>query len=60
MATNFVNALEVFINGKRIGIYVPPDGAAFFASVGNIPRKYWIWVVERHGVKTLRADWLLK
>ena len=35
-----MNALEVLINGKRIGIYVPPSGASFLAGVGNIPKKY--------------------
>jgi hypothetical protein len=35
-----MNAVEVLINGKRVGIYVPPIGAPFFASVGNIPQKY--------------------
>jgi hypothetical protein len=35
-----MNALEVLINGKRIGIYVPPNGASFLAGVGNIPKKY--------------------
>jgi hypothetical protein len=35
-----VNALEVSIDGKRIGIYVPPDGCPFAAMVGNIPRVY--------------------
>jgi len=35
-----VNAIEVLINGKRVGIYVPPEGATFGAMVGNIPRKY--------------------
>ena len=35
-----MNALEVSINRKRIGIYVPPDGSTFAAMVGNIPRKY--------------------
>jgi hypothetical protein len=34
-----MNALEVLINGKRVGIYVPPNGTPFFASLGNIPRK---------------------
>src|SRR5262245_50392897 len=32
--------LEVSINGKRIGVYVPPEGSTFAAMVGNIPRKY--------------------
>ena len=35
-----MNALEVFINRKRIGVYVPPEGATFAAMVGKIPRKY--------------------
>jgi len=35
-----MNALEVLINGKRIGIYVPPEGSSFAAMVGNIPRTY--------------------
>jgi hypothetical protein len=35
-----MNALEVLINGKRIGIYVPPAGSSFGAMVGNIPGTY--------------------
>lgn len=35
-----MNALEVLINGKRVGIYVPPAGSSFGAMVGNIPRTY--------------------
>jgi hypothetical protein len=35
-----MNALEVSINRKRIGIYVPPEGCTFAAMVGNIPRRY--------------------
>jgi hypothetical protein len=35
-----MNALEVLINGKRIGVYVPPKGSTFAAMVGNIPRTY--------------------
>jgi hypothetical protein len=35
-----MNALEVSIDGKRIGIFVPPDGACFAAMVGNVPRRY--------------------
>ena len=35
-----MNALEVSIDGKRIGIYVPPDGCSFAAMVGNVPRAY--------------------
>jgi hypothetical protein len=33
-----MNALEVLINGKRVGVYVPPEGCTFAAMVGNIPR----------------------
>jgi hypothetical protein len=35
-----MKALEVSINGKKIGVYVPPEGESFAAMVGNIPRKY--------------------
>lgn len=35
-----MNAVEVLINRKRIGVYVPPDGCTFSAMVGNIPRGY--------------------
>lgn len=35
-----MNALEVLIDGKAIGVYVPPEGASFSAMVGNIPRRY--------------------
>jgi hypothetical protein len=35
-----MNAVEVLTNGKRIGIYVPPEDASFGAIVGNIPRTY--------------------
>jgi hypothetical protein len=35
-----MNALEVSIDRKRIGIYVPPEGCSFAAMVGNVPRKY--------------------
>jgi len=35
-----MNAVEVLINGKRVGVYVPPEGTTFGAMVGNIPRKY--------------------
>jgi hypothetical protein len=35
-----MNALEVLVNGKRVGVYVPPEGCTFAAMVGNIPRTY--------------------
>lgn len=35
-----MNAVEVLIDGKRVGIYVPPEGSSFGAIVGNIPRTY--------------------
>ena len=35
-----MNAVEVLIDGKRVGIYVPPEDASFGAMVGNIPRRY--------------------
>jgi hypothetical protein len=35
-----MNALEVLINGQRVGVYVPPEGCTFTAMVGNIPRTY--------------------
>jgi hypothetical protein len=35
-----MNALEVSIDGKRVGVYVPPEGSTFAAMVGNVPRTY--------------------
>jgi len=35
-----MNALEVSIDGKRVGVYVPPEGSTFAAMVANIPRTY--------------------
>ena len=35
-----MNAVEVLINGKRVGVYVPPEGCSFAAMVGNVPRTY--------------------
>jgi hypothetical protein len=35
-----MNALEVSIDGTIVGVYVPPEGSAFAAMVGNIPRHY--------------------
>ena len=35
-----MNAVEVLINRKRVGVYVPPEGCTFAAMVGNIPRRY--------------------
>jgi hypothetical protein len=35
-----MNALEVLINGRRVGVYVPPEGSTFAAMVGNAPRTY--------------------
>jgi hypothetical protein len=35
-----MNAVEVSIDGERIGVYVPPAGGHFSAMVGNIPRTY--------------------
>ena len=35
-----MKALEVSIDGKVIGVYVPPEGEVFAAWVGNIPRTY--------------------
>ena len=35
-----MKSLEVPINGKVVGIFVPPKGAVFAAMLGNIPRKY--------------------
>ena len=33
-------ALEVSIDGKLVGVYVPPSDSPFAAMVGNIPRTY--------------------
>jgi hypothetical protein len=35
-----MKALEVSIDGKALGTFVPPEGASFAAMVGNIPRAY--------------------
>jgi hypothetical protein len=35
-----MKALEVLLDGKVLGIFVPPKGGSFVASVGNIPGKY--------------------
>ena len=35
-----MKALEVSIDGKVIGVYVPPEGEVFAATLGNIPRTY--------------------
>ena len=34
------NALEVSIDGKVVGIYVPPAGKCFSAMLANIPKTY--------------------
>jgi len=33
-------ALEVTIDGKKVGTYVPPTGKSFAAYLANIPKKY--------------------
>ena len=35
-----MKALEVSINGKVVGLYVPPEGRPFAAMVANVPRTY--------------------
>jgi|SRR3989344_6711229 len=35
-----MKALEVLVNGKAIGLYVPPEGECFSAIVANVPRTY--------------------
>ena len=35
-----MRALKVSIDGRRVGLYVPPEGAPFAAMIANIPRKY--------------------
>ncbi|HWC96749.1 MAG TPA: hypothetical protein VG456_08370 [Candidatus Sulfopaludibacter sp.] len=35
-----MKALEVLVDGVAIGIYVPPSGTPFFASVANVPHTY--------------------
>jgi hypothetical protein len=35
-----MNAVEVLIDGERVGIYVPPEDSTFGAVVGNVPRAY--------------------
>jgi hypothetical protein len=35
-----MKALEVSLDGRVIGIFVPPPGEPFVAMVGNIPRSY--------------------
>ncbi len=38
--TETMKALEVVLDGKLLGVFVPPKGGSFVTSVGNIPRKY--------------------
>jgi hypothetical protein len=35
-----MKALQVWIDGREIGIYVPPKDGHFSAMLGNIPRTY--------------------
>lgn len=35
-----MKALEVLVNGKAIGLYVPPEGECFNVIVANVPRTY--------------------
>ena len=35
-----MKAHEVSIDGKVIGVYIPPEGEPFAAMIGNIPRTY--------------------
>ena len=35
-----MKALEVLIDGKVIGLFVPPRGSTFAAMIGNVPRRY--------------------
>ena len=35
-----MKALEVFVNGKAVGLYVPPEGECFSVIVANVPRTY--------------------
>ena len=35
-----MKALEVLIDGKVIGLFVPPRGFTFAAMIGNVPRRY--------------------
>jgi hypothetical protein len=35
-----MKALEVSINGKVVGLYVPPKGECFSVMLGNIPRTH--------------------
>ena len=33
-------SIEVSVDGKVIGVFVPPEGESFAAMIGNIPRSY--------------------
>jgi len=35
-----MNALEVTIDGRIVGVFVPPEGCTFGAMVANVPRRY--------------------
>jgi|SRR5215204_45845 len=35
-----MKALEVSIDGKVVGVFVPPDGETFSAGLANIPKTY--------------------
>ena len=35
-----MKALEVSIDGKVIGVYIPPEGEPFGALIGNVPGTY--------------------
>ena len=53
-----MKALEVLVNGKAIGLYVPPEGECFSAIVANIPRTYMRAQVMS-GSKTESWQWQL-
>jgi hypothetical protein len=53
-----MKAFEVSVDGKVIGIFVPPAGRPFVAGVGNIPGSYTRAHVMS-GNKTERWQWQL-
>ena len=53
-----MKALEVLLDGKVLGTFVPPKGGWFFASVGNIPRTYMRANI-RAGTPKERWQWQL-
>ena len=53
-----MKALEVLVNGKAIGLYVPPEGECFSVILANVPRTYMRAQVMS-GSKTENWQWQL-